>query len=165
MKTTKDFIELLKAKHGLKSNYAVAKFLNQTDTAVARWAHGKNSFSDETAMQFADLLDLDPAYVVACVHAERAKLDAEKKLWERIATMSTGVTAALLFTIALPYLQAFEMEQSATYQNVASSGALYIMSNHTIIYWVVFSALFVALFSAFPWHHHHHKIETVKLSD
>ncbi len=35
MKTTADFIEALKAKYGLKSNYAVAKFLIQTDTAFA----------------------------------------------------------------------------------------------------------------------------------
>ncbi|MFA7399130.1 MAG: hypothetical protein WCZ98_01485 [Sideroxydans sp.] len=132
MKTTKDFIEMLKAKHGLKSNYAVAKLLNQTDTAVARWAHGKNSFSDETAMQFADLLELDPAYVVACMHAERAKLDAEKKLWERIATMSIGVTAAVLFAIALPYAASYEMEIPdfiPEAQISALSEPLYIMSN------------------------------------
>lgn len=102
LKTTSQFIEDLKAKHGLKSNYAVAKFLGQTDTAVARWAHGKGSFSDETAMQFADLLEIDPAYVVACMHAERAKEVKERKLWERIANLSIGVTAALLVVWMLP---------------------------------------------------------------
>lgn len=104
MKTTADFIEALKAKHSLKSNYAVAKFLGQTDTAVARWSHGKGSFSDETAMQFADLLEIDPAYVVACMHAERAKREEEKKLWERIATLSSGVAAVLAVVAVLPFV-------------------------------------------------------------
>ena len=104
MKTTADFIEALKAKYGLKSNYAVAKFLNQTDTAIARWSNGKTTFSDETAMHVAYLLDLDPAYVVASVHAERAKHANEKKLWERIATSVAGVAAALAVVAILPFI-------------------------------------------------------------
>lgn len=103
MQNTADFIELLKKRYDLKSNYAVAKFLKQTDTAIARWAHGKGSFSDETAIQFADLLDLDPAYVMACIHAERAKDKAVKKTWERMAKRLAAVAAALACVAFLPW--------------------------------------------------------------
>lgn len=140
MKTTPEFIELLKAKHGLKSNYAVAKFLGQTDTAVARWSHGKGSFSDETAMAFADLLDIDPAYVVACMHAERAKHAKEKQLWERIATTMTGLAAGLAIMLILP---TFTLPEGAA--NLAflgfTSPSLYIMSNQFFLYSVLFSVL------------------------
>jgi len=107
MQTTADFIEALKAKHGLKSNYAVAKFLNQTDTAVARWSKGHVTFSDEMAMHMAELLDLDPAYVVACVHAERASSAETKSLWERIAANMHYATAAVLVlaVVLAPTLQ------------------------------------------------------------
>jgi hypothetical protein len=154
MQTTKDFIALLKTKHGLKSNYAVAKLLNQTDTAVARWAHGKNSFSDETAMQFADLLDLDPAYVVACMHAERAKLDAEKKLWERIATMSLGVAASLLVAFALPFTSADDMQYGLIALSTAPfSGHCILCQTLIVVYWPYFLALFGLMVWAYSSHH------------
>lgn len=107
MKSTADFIQEIKVKYDLKSNYAVAKLLDQTDTAIARWSKGKSTFSDESAIHVAKLLDLDPAYVVACVHAERAKPSEEKKLWERIAAMmqtkeAAGLAAALAVFMILP---------------------------------------------------------------
>lgn len=153
MKTTPDFISDLKAKYGLKSNYAVAKFLGQTDTAVARWSHGKGSFSDETAMQFADLLDIDPVYIVACMHAERAKREEEKKLWERIASLAAGV-AALLVIAALPW------DNSGAFLLAGfTSGApgLYIMSNDLALYWPLCTMLLIALLAAFPRYGTHSK--------
>lgn len=84
-KTTVEFLNAIKDKHGIQSNYALARKLGQTDTSIARWAHGKGSFSDETCLHVADLLEIDPAYVVACIHAERAKHEAERNVWERIA--------------------------------------------------------------------------------
>jgi len=148
-KTTADFIADLKAKHGLRSNYAVAKFLKQTDTAVARWAHGKGSFSDETAMHIADLLDLDPAYVVACVHAERAKRTEEKKLWEHIATLTMGAMVGLMvFALAsLPFLPL-----NGGVRNVAMAEPMYIMLNLLRTYWPAFLALLVLAFAGRPRH-------------
>lgn len=103
MHTTADFLNQIREKYGLKSNYALARKLGQTDTSIARWAHGKGSFSDETCLQVADLLDLDPAFVVACIHAERAKNEAEKKLWERIAARMS-IAAALVGIMSLPFV-------------------------------------------------------------
>lgn len=103
-KTTADFLNELKAKHGLKSNYALAKFLDQTDTAVARWAHGKGTFSDETALKISELLNYDPAYVMACMAAERSKDAKVKKTWEWTAQHLGGLAAALAFFAILPFI-------------------------------------------------------------
>lgn len=50
MKNTADFLNEIKIKFDLKSNYALAKLMGQTDTAIARWTHGKNTLSDESAL-------------------------------------------------------------------------------------------------------------------
>lgn len=140
MKTTIEFLDAVKAKHGIKSNYALAKLMEQTDTAVARWMHGKNTFSDETAMQVADLLEIDPAYVVACIHAERAKHDKERKMWERIATMATGLAAALFVIAILPSAPLPNGDFNVAFLGVTSP-SMYIMSNGGIQSFALYSAL------------------------
>ena len=103
MKTTLEFIADLKKKTGIESDYAAAKLLNVTGTALSSYRNGKSHFSDDVAMRVADLLELDPAYVVACIHAERAKRAEEKKLWERIAESMIAVAAVLAVLAVLPF--------------------------------------------------------------
>jgi plasmid maintenance system antidote protein VapI len=150
MNTTIDFLNQLKAKFSLSSNYALAKKLGQTDTAIARWAHGKNTFSDETAIKVAELLELDPAYVVACIHAERAKHEGEKRLWERIATMAMGVTAFLAVIMIAPLLFANPADIGVYAVGfIGNPSTLYIMSNWQ---WLIFLPLFALLLLAAPRH-------------
>lgn len=85
MRTTIDFLDALKERHGLTSDYAVAKKLGITTAAVSKWRNGKDYLGDTTAIRVGNLLEIDPAYVVACAHAERAKQDAEKALWQGLA--------------------------------------------------------------------------------
>lgn len=107
MRDTAYFVEKLRAKIGAEqgksalqvTNYAIAKYTGNTETTVGRWAKGKGSFSDETAIQFAMILNLDSAYVVACIHAERTKSDTERALWTRIANMTAGLAALLVFAV------------------------------------------------------------------
>lgn len=130
-KTTADFLNELKVKHGLKSNYAVAKFLDQTDTAIARWAHGKGTFSDETAMKIAELLEYDPAYVMACMAAERSKDANVKKTWEWTAHHLGGLAAALAVVAFLPTVNLSGDQFNIAFSGLAGAdvmgGTLYIM--------------------------------------
>jgi hypothetical protein len=151
MKTTVEFLEEIKAKYGLKSNYALAKKMGQTDTGVARWMHRKGSFSDETCLQVADLLDIDPAYVMACIHAEREKNEKLRALWERIATLTTGIAAALVVFHFVPFEH---FQNGLGFVSVgftdAASGALYIMSNADPAFWLPIASAAAALFLALP---------------
>lgn len=92
MKTSIEFISDLKIKSGISSDYALAKLLGVTKVTISHYQNGKTLIGDATAIRVAELLDLDPAFVVACIHAERAKHEGEKRLWERIAAMASGVT-------------------------------------------------------------------------
>lgn len=102
MKTSKEFLQEVKTRHHLPSDGQLAKILGHTRSSISLLMQGKNYLGDDTAMKVAELLNLDPAYVVACIHAERAKHEGERKLWERIAALASGVTvAALLFAAPL----------------------------------------------------------------
>ncbi len=85
MQTTMDLLDELSAKHGDASDYRLAKILKVTKSAVSRYRGGGAFFSDEIAMRVAADLNLEPGYVLACVHAERAKQPAIKAVWEDLA--------------------------------------------------------------------------------
>lgn len=157
-KTTADFLNDLKSKYGLKSNYAVAKFLDQTDTAIARWAHGKGTFSDETAMKIAELLEYDPAYVMACMAAERSKDAKVKKTWEWTANHLGGLAAALAVLAIIPFAPdimsslPFGSEGAPVigFAGFTESAAIYIMRISDASTWPLFAILAVLLFAALP---------------
>jgi transcriptional regulator with XRE-family HTH domain len=68
---TIDFLNELKAVYGLTSDYQLAKKLQLTTSAITNYRSGRNFLNDEMALKVADLLDVDPLIVMACVHAER----------------------------------------------------------------------------------------------
>lgn len=159
-KTTADFLNELKAKHGLKSNYAVAKFLDQTDTAIARWAHGKNTFSDETALKIAELLEYDPAYVMACMAAERSKDAKVKKAWEWTAQHLGGLAAALAILAIIPFTPdimstpSFLPEGAPVmgFAGFTEAAGIYIMRISDAATGPLLTILSILLFAALPRH-------------
>ncbi|HLP99251.1 MAG TPA: DUF3693 domain-containing protein [Sideroxyarcus sp.] len=132
MKNTIELLNEVKAKYGLKSNYALARKLGQTDTDVARWMKGKNTLGDAAALNVADLLELDPAYVVACVHAEREKSDALKKVWERIATLSIGVVAGFLLVSCVSLIMSAPEKPLESFE---AAGLMVLSSFNTSIHY------------------------------
>lgn len=99
MKTTADFIDELKLKLELPSDGMLAKKLGIHRQYMSQYRTGKTTFSDEKALLVADLLEIDPAYVIACVHAEREKNQTIKTIWERIATNAQAMAAVLVLLV------------------------------------------------------------------
>lgn len=133
MKTTVQFLNAVKKKHGLKSNYALAKFMGQTETNISRWMNGKGALSDENAMQVADLLGIEQAYVVACIHAEREKIPSVKKMWEHTAEVLYGLAAAVaVFALALTLTFSRPLEMSAPQIALKAAPALVAALEHNL---------------------------------
>lgn len=84
MATTIDFLDAVKARKHVVSDYALAPVLGITRAQVSRLRNGKDYFGDSTAIQVARLLEIEPGYVAACAHAERAKSEDEKALWTSV---------------------------------------------------------------------------------
>ncbi|SOZ07275.1 conserved hypothetical protein [Cupriavidus taiwanensis] len=85
MKTTLEFLEAVRAKLGGASDYAIAKELGISRSAVSKYRNGMGGFDDETAVKVARILDVDPAAVATAAHAERAKSPELRQMWASVA--------------------------------------------------------------------------------
>ena len=95
-KTTIDFLEAIKQRHGVSSDYAVSKLLGVTRQSVSHYRRGVNGFEDLVALRVAELLELDPLAVIAARNAERAKRMDVRKIWEGVARKAFGAAIGLI---------------------------------------------------------------------
>lgn len=87
METTIQLYNRAKNAAGAKSDYEFAKRLGITRASVSKYVTGKATFDDERAGLIAQILEVDPGYVMACCHAERSKSEKMKGTWARIAAI------------------------------------------------------------------------------
>jgi len=103
--TTIEFIDELKyklfeeGKIPRPSDTAVSTMLPVDRTMISMYRNKGHTFSDETAIIAAELLELPVGYVIACIHAERAKSKEAKSMWEGMAKQF-GSAAAAAFLVA-----------------------------------------------------------------
>ena len=83
--TTCEFLDAIKARYGLPSDYALAHFTGIGKAGISGYRKGKSRLDDANAIKVASLLELNPGYVLACIHAERAKSDDVRETWQRTA--------------------------------------------------------------------------------
>ncbi|WP_027794549.1 helix-turn-helix domain-containing protein [Paraburkholderia acidipaludis] len=78
MKTTVEWLDAVKARLDLPSDYAAAKALNVTRGAVSKYRNQQSVFDEKTAIRVAEILGSDPLEVIASARVESAK-DAETR--------------------------------------------------------------------------------------
>lgn len=105
MKTI-DFLDRVKEAHDLSSDYALSQRLGVSRQQVSKYRSGREALSDELALQVSAMLDMDPGYVVACMHAERARDDGLRQVWEHVADKMSrmahvGAMGVLAFIFSL----------------------------------------------------------------
>lgn len=85
----------IKARHGLKSQPELARFLGVTEKTVANWKHGRNWPDDDQTAKLAELAGIDPDALTAYFHAMRASSPEARERWLRIARrlLSTAIFA------------------------------------------------------------------------
>ncbi|KWE44593.1 hypothetical protein WL76_30890 [Burkholderia ubonensis] len=81
MKTTVQLLDDVKVKMDLPSDYAAAKALGVTRSAVSQWRNGKATFDDDTCLLVAEILDLDPFDVLAYINIERSRDEGRRARW------------------------------------------------------------------------------------
>lgn len=101
MNTTLHFLDAVKARHAIASDYKLARYLGITQQEVSKLRNQKAFLGDSTALQVAKLLEMDPAEVIAAAHAERAKNPEEKAVWRSIMERLGGAAACALLGVAL----------------------------------------------------------------
>lgn len=104
MKTTVEFLDAVKQKHGLTSDYQLSKHLCRTASSIGNYRHGKSLMDEEMACKVATELGLDSGYVLACIASERAKNPEVKAAWKHTADVLYGLAAALALVAILPFI-------------------------------------------------------------
>ena len=130
MQTTLEFIDALKARHGLDSDYAIAKLLDITRASLSSYRTGKTHFSDDVAIRVAELLELDAGYVMACIASERARSPQVKAQWKHTAEMLYGIAATVTIAIGVGLIVGGHndtLPMLAGFIEPATGGTLYIM--------------------------------------
>jgi len=123
MKTTVEFLDEVKAAHGLTSDYQLSKHLVCTRGAISSYRMGKSYLDEEMACKIANDLGLDSGYVLACIASERAKKPEVKAAWKHTADLLYGLAAALAILAVLPFVNLPAGDAGI----IANSPALYIM--------------------------------------
>jgi predicted transcriptional regulator len=101
MKTTIDYLNAIKAKTGAVSDYALAKEMGITRAAVSIYMAKKRTFSDETALKVARILDIDASEVLLAAHIERSQSETVKTAYKSIFERLGGVAASVLVATTL----------------------------------------------------------------
>jgi len=114
MKTV-DFLDAVKKRHGLTSDYQLAKLLRWNTQRISMYRHTPRELDDDACVQIAEALGVPPAYVMACIAAARAKSADIKRHWLAAARLlKTGTAAVILATaVAVSQVAAPRAEASA----------------------------------------------------
>ncbi|MBN3734656.1 helix-turn-helix domain-containing protein [Burkholderia sp. Tr-20390] len=99
MKTTVQYLDALKKRLDLPSDYAAAQALGVTRAAVSRYRNGLSVFDESTAIRAAELLDLDPLEVIAACKAESAPDARVRRVWENAWGKATGATITVAIAV------------------------------------------------------------------
>lgn len=82
--TTLEYLNAVKAKLGIESDYALAQHLGITRSAVSVFTRGKGIFGDDVALAVAEILGIHPLTVIAQANAERAKTPEQRARWSGV---------------------------------------------------------------------------------
>ena len=99
MKTTTDYLDDVKGKLNLSSDYALAKALKTGTSRIYNYRAGRSSFDDLLAFRIAEILEIDPKEVIAVANLERSKRPQDKAAWREILERISGTAAVILIVI------------------------------------------------------------------
>ena len=78
---TLDYLAACKKRLGIESDYALAKALGVTQSAVSSYRIGRSSINDDVALRVSEILQIHPLQVIAAANAERAKTPESRATW------------------------------------------------------------------------------------
>lgn len=101
MKSTVDYLDAVKARLDLPSDYAAAKALGVTPSAVSKYRLGRAHFDDDICVRVAGILDIDVLQVIATVNYERARTESSRALWSGLLEKLSGVAVGVALAVGL----------------------------------------------------------------
>lgn len=82
------------------SYYHIGKLLRfHQENRIYDIRMGRQQFPEDKAIELCNLLNIDPARVLAAIKAERTKDPDKKEIWKRIAETMSKTAAALILAV------------------------------------------------------------------
>lgn len=78
---TLQYLDAVKARRGITSDYALAKILQTSQAAISGYRAGRRVFDDDVALTIACELEVNPLAVIAAANLERAKTPEMRARW------------------------------------------------------------------------------------
>jgi len=126
MRTTTDYLDALKTRLGVSSDYQLSKVMKVRQSLISNYRTGRSHFDDAMAIEVAKTLEVDPGEVLAAMQAERTKCPAAKKAWQRLSeSLMAGLLACFIGVSGMA-----PAPVSASSGAVQATGNLYIMRIH-----------------------------------
>lgn len=98
---TRDFLDAVKRRHGLASDYKLAQLLRWNPRRVSMYRTTARELDETGCIAIADALDLPRGYVLAEIAAARAKDEGARREWLRVARLlKAGSKAAAACVLA-----------------------------------------------------------------
>lgn len=108
-----DFLDAVRARHAIPSDRQLARFLGMTESRISLYRCGRREFGEETALQIAAALELDPGYVFAELAAERAKCTAVRDAWRRLSELARTAPPAIFAVCLVGIIAATAAQEAA----------------------------------------------------
>lgn len=96
MKTTAEYLDEIKSKTGIESDYGVAMKLGLSRFAVSNYRHCKNAFDNHTCLIVARTLGTPLEQVIADMELQREKDEKKKADWLSFELRLKGAAASIL---------------------------------------------------------------------
>jgi transcriptional regulator with XRE-family HTH domain len=93
---TPQYLDAVKRHLGIESDYALAKRLGFSQSAMSSYRTGRRVFDDDAALTVALALGVNPLQVIAAANAERSKTDEQKARWTGLMEKFSGSFRNLL---------------------------------------------------------------------
>ncbi len=85
---TSMYLDALKARLNLPSDYAAAKRLGVSQQRISNYRSGRQQMDDDLIPKVAELLEVDPAIVAFDIYAARATSGFARELFGRLAEIA-----------------------------------------------------------------------------
>jgi hypothetical protein len=117
-KTTAQYLDEIKEKCGLQSDYAVAVKIGTTRNSVSHYRHCKNAFDNHTCLVVSQLLEIPLEQVIKDMEIQREKDQRKKADWlsfeRRLRGAAASIVAASIVTLIVAPSPASASNQGLT---------------------------------------------------
>lgn len=100
MKTTLEYLQAVKEKLGIESDYALANALDLTREAISSYKLKKSIMNDDTCAKVAEILEIDVFMLITLANYERSKTEDRKRYWSNLyQTAAKNLATALSIVV------------------------------------------------------------------